>query len=339
MNSVQRRIVGIGLAAAAVIAVAPGVASAAPSIIVRPPTKPAFKFQVVPKISTRTTVRVLPSMVTTDAIPLPGPGGAIASQADLTKYAMPIGDQGSLGSCVAWTVDYGLLGWWASRKGILKSFVNRLTGKVESYDWLHPMFGFHRFGDLTGGKKTDDPYKNEPLRSGSWVDVALADVEDYGAPPSTEYTGSLGTWDYFHEPSLIELAAAGRYRIREGSWQTVFSHTGSAAMTAAETLALKWQLLQGHPVALHIRVDGNFKGWGANTGNATGVFNGPTTGLNKGANHAVLALGFDSKSLLIQNSWGSSWGEKGWIRVSWAWAKWGLKAGWAITNNSPFLTR
>ncbi|MEY8699568.1 C1 family peptidase, partial [Enterococcus faecalis] len=34
------------------------------------------------------------------------------------------------------------------------------------------------------------------------------------------------------------------------------------------------------------------------------------------ANHAVLAVGYDSLSWLLKNSWGSSWGEGGYIRLS-----------------------
>jgi KDEL-tailed cysteine endopeptidase len=32
--------------------------------------------------------------------------------------------------------------------------------------------------------------------------------------------------------------------------------------------------------------------------------------------HAVIAVGYDSKSIKIRNSWGSSWGERGYVRVS-----------------------
>src|SRR5262249_460983 len=38
---------------------------------------------------------------------------------NLKTYAMPIGNQGNVGSCVAWAVDYGMLGWYARKAGRL----------------------------------------------------------------------------------------------------------------------------------------------------------------------------------------------------------------------------
>jgi len=43
-----------------------------------------------------------------------------------------------------------------------------------------------------------------------------------------------------------------------------------------------------------------------------GVFSNCGTSLN----HAVLAAGYTSESTLIKNSWGSSWGESGYIRIA-----------------------
>ena len=306
--------------------------------VVRPPSTPVTKLQPLPVVAK--AVPVLPPLTDTAKV---GPlkfSSTILNSADLTSYAMAVGNQGSVGSCVSWAVDYGMLGWWANKLGILKPFYSRLTHKVISYDWLHPMFSFHRIGSATGDTKPDDPYKGEPIRWGSGNKTALQDAETYGAPPSTDYTGALGTWDYFHEPSLAELASASRYRIKPGSWEAVFSHDGTKEMSGDEIKALKSQLMAGHPVALGIRADSLFKAWGNSGstmgGNATGVMNG--TGESGNANHAVLALGYDTSSLLIENSWGTSWGEKGWIRVSWNWVKMGVKSGYAITSNSPFVT-
>lgn len=35
----------------------------------------------------------------------------------------------------------------------------------------------------------------------------------------------------------------------------------------------------------------------------------------RSADHAVLAFGYDNGFWLIKNSWGTSWGEKGFIRI------------------------
>ena len=43
---------------------------------------------------------------------------ALPASADLTPYAMPVGDQGQVGSCAAWSTDYGALGYWENKEGI-----------------------------------------------------------------------------------------------------------------------------------------------------------------------------------------------------------------------------
>lgn len=34
--------------------------------------------------------------------------------------------------------------------------------------------------------------------------------------------------------------------------------------------------------------------------------------------HEVIALGYDQDGLLIENSWGKGWGNKGFARLSWS---------------------
>ncbi len=65
-------------------------------------------------------------------------------------------------------------------------------------------------------------------------------------------------------------------------------------------------LLQERPLVISVSSNGweNYK---------SGVFQCVSTDK---VNHAALLVGYDSTSWLIKNSWGSNWGEEGYIRVS-----------------------
>jgi len=45
----------------------------------------------------------------------------------------------------------------------------------------------------------------------------------------------------------------------------------------------------------------------------SGVFSGPC---GTSLNHAVLTVGFNSAAFIVKNSWGSSWGDNGFIQMA-----------------------
>merc|ERR1712000_138860 len=53
--------------------------------------------------------------------------------------------------------------------------------------------------------------------------------------------------------------------------------------------------------------------WGSYGG---GIYSGGCSSRSCSIDHAILAVGYDKDYWLIRNSWGSSWGEKGYIRLS-----------------------
>jgi C1A family cysteine protease len=60
------------------------------------------------------------------------------------------------------------------------------------------------------------------------------------------------------------------------------------------------------PVAVGICVDANFNRY------RSGIFTGSCTSLN----HGVLVVGFTDTYWLVKNSWGTGWGEAGYIRIA-----------------------
>ena len=41
----------------------------------------------------------------------------LPASVDLSTYAVPVGHQGSVGSCVAWTIDYAMMGLYSTHDG------------------------------------------------------------------------------------------------------------------------------------------------------------------------------------------------------------------------------
>jgi cathepsin L len=64
--------------------------------------------------------------------------------------------------------------------------------------------------------------------------------------------------------------------------------------------------LMSSPVSVTVMADSTFQHY------ASGVLSGSSTCT---LNHAVLAVGFDGTAYKIKNSWGTSWGENGYIRI------------------------
>lgn len=249
---------------------------------------------------------------------------------NLSAYAMPTGDQGNEGSCEAWAVEYGLLGWYANKFGRGKPLYKPGARTPYGRDWFHPMMGFHNYGTVIEGKvKLSDPDKGQPYRWGAYLDDGFKEIQNFGAPPSTEYT-ARGTWDYFHPPSLAEYVSAARYKVKTGLMKVLFLDYEHPT-TSDGLKAIKQQLMLGRPVVLAVGVGDDFMN------NSSGLLVGSDDAAYE-ANHAILALGYDSGGLLLQNSWGTDWGKNGWVKITWSWALKGVFGAISLgTSADPFL--
>jgi C1A family cysteine protease len=101
-----------------------------------------------------------------------------------------------------------------------------------------------------------------------------------------------------------------RYTARDETCKAA-SHAGETSVKdsgyvdiAQDLNAFKKALTEG-PMA--VAVDAS--NWSSYRG---GIFSNCGTGLN----HGVLAVGYNSESITIKNSWGTTWGEKGFIRLA-----------------------
>jgi hypothetical protein len=92
-------------------------------------------------------------------------------------------------------------------------------------------------------------------------------------------------------------AASSQLRLK-----TLTAHTGTAIDTLAEVKAL----VVLHPLAAAIKSCTDFKQYG------NGIFSNRNCATT---DHAVLIVGYDASSWKVKNSWGTTWGNKGFGNV------------------------
>ncbi|MBY0573461.1 MAG: C1 family peptidase [Undibacterium sp.] len=217
-----------------------------------------------------------PKQIKAASIPNGSFAAPLPTQVDLTPWTIEVGDQGSIGSCVAWTIAHSMLGWYANR-----------TGRAESH--FSPMFMYSQINHgVDQGSKPVDGF-NLAISLGS----------------DTEADYYQGNYNWYTLPTSAEFDNASRHRI--GVSRQLFA--GAAGSNGIN--AIKLALANSQPVAISFSVRPGFDA--LKPGNS---LDSDTTGTIRGY-HAVLAVGYDSSGLVIQNSWGTQWGANGFGKLSW----------------------
>jgi hypothetical protein len=208
--------------------------------------------------------------------------GALPAAVDLTKYAEKVGDQGQVNSCAAWAIGYAMMGWFARSQGH--------TGVPYA-----PMYVYSQVnGGHDGGSSPADV-----------MDVLRDQGIDTAAQYAVNRTQSTFNWSKL--PTAAERKAAAANKTT--GWVTLYNTYNSPGAVAVT--ALKRTLASGRPAAVAIAVYSNFM-------NAHGTTPVTTTGLGRLLGyHEVLAVGYDSRGLRIQNSWGTGWADKGFTTLDW----------------------
>lgn len=213
------------------------------------------------------------------------PGGASASEVlpasvDLFPYAPPVGDQGRIGACVAWTIGYGIMGYYAKRT----------AGVGAPYA---PLFLYLR-----------NVAKGGAPNAGLIPDFVLANAQTAGVTTQADYW--QGTTDWQTAPTPAQITNARNYRVK--GWDRLFNGANQGA--AAQTSIMR-TLASGSPVALGIPVYKDFVYLRSHSLYST------VTGTSLGG-HMIAAYGYDAQGVYIRNSWGGSWGNAGDAHLSWA---------------------
>ena len=211
------------------------------------------------------------------------PGAGIL---DLQRTDPRVADQGTVNSCAAWAIAYGMLGCFAGSQGHAGA----------------PFAPMYAYSQLT-----------TPRDTGASPASVLDLLRTQGIDTTVKYAPGHGGsyWSYFdwrRRPTIVEKSAAATNKIT--GWVTLYNTFGAPGATAVAKL--KQTLASGRPVALTIGVFGRFE-WATGSGviSSAGKL-GPMLGL-----HEVLAVGYDSRGVKIMNSWGTSWGNAGYGILDW----------------------
>ena len=202
---------------------------------------------------------------------------ALPTSVDLKQWAVTPGDQGQVGSCVTWAIDYGMLGWYSKYSGV--------AGQ--------PFAPMYTYSQINGG-----------VDGGSYPTVALDVAKTQGSDTRAHYT--QGDYDWRTQPTAAERANAANYKIK--SYTTLFAGSGQAG----SSLLIKQALATKHPVAIEMAVRHGFDYLGA----APGAVDDDISSTVRGY-HEVFAVGYDAAGLIIENSWGTGWANGGFGRISW----------------------
>jgi hypothetical protein len=154
--------------------------------------------------------------------------------------------------------------------------------------------------------------------------AALAVALNQGNDTAAHYTKG-DNWT--HVPTAAERLNASRYKIT--GYDVLFNGANQDGVTTT----LKQALAAKRPVAIKIAVRDGFDYLPSGSASTDTDITSPVRGY-----HEVLALGYDAAGLVVQNSWGTGWGNGGFGRIAWRVVQKDVWEGETIRGLAPIPT-
>jgi len=244
--------------------------------------------------------------ILTKSQPLQEAMKAAPSAVDLRKWCSPIEDQGALGSC---TANAGV--------GLAEYFQRRAHGK---YLDASRLFLYKTTRNLLGW--TGD--------TGAYLRSTMKAMVLFGIPPEQYWPYNIADFD--NDPSAFCYAMGLSYKI------TSYYRLDPPGASANQVLKrIKSSLAGGLPSMFGFSVYSSMPG----IGEGTGAIPFPTAEDSFSGGHAVVAVGYDDAhkigkskgALLIRNSWGVDWGDKGYGGLPYDYVEAGLAVDfWSLAD-------
>ncbi|MBM3133039.1 MAG: cysteine protease [Chloroflexi bacterium] len=244
--------------------------------------------------------------VLTASRPLKDAVKAAPAAVDLREWCSPIEDQGELGSC---TANAGL--------GLLEYYERRAFGKHLDGSRL---FLYKVTRNLLGWMGDQGAYLRDTMKA-----MVL-----FGVPPEQYWKYDTGKFD--DEPPAFCYAFAQNYKTIR------YYRLDPPGTSPAQTLKnIKEHLAGGLPSMFGFSVYSSIPP----IGDGKGEIPFPKKGDRLEGGHAVVAVGYDNAkkigknkgALLIRNSWGTEWGQKGYGWLPYAYVEQGLAADfWSLVQ-------
>jgi hypothetical protein len=210
---------------------------------------------------------------------------AIPQSKDLREPWWPVGHQGSTGSCVGWGTADGVLRW---------HFVK--AGKISQKESISVR-------DVWMSAKETDIYTARPTtfieRSGTWLKAALDIARKYGVVTSSVLPFQNLPEMYLAGDENAFYALAARLKI--ASYFNLLRNL---------TIWRLWIASKG-PVLTRLDVDTTWD----NASATHGMLNVYDAAHTRGG-HCVALVGYTRDRFIVRNSWGDTWGDKGFAYAS-----------------------
>lgn len=204
---------------------------------------------------------------------------SVPSSFSLSQYDSGPGDQGQVGSCVSWAIDYSAYNIVEAEQGI--------SGGPQA-----PMY---TYAQIAQGQD-----------NGSTPDQTFQILTSQGVDDQADYW--QGNYDYTTQPDSSEVANAAKWTL---SGYTPLN-TGNGIQADVEQA-----VSSGMPVAISIEVHQSFESISASDAASYTYMPGDSGSDPILGGHEVTIIGYTPQGATIENSWGSSWGNGGYINVPW----------------------
>ncbi len=250
------------------------------------PDYPDFRDYTIEKIETEQNEKLL-SPIGLDRVD----ASSLPATVDLRKWCSPVENQGQIGSC---TANAGI--------GVVEYFENRAFGKYLNASRLFLYKATRDFAKLSGD-------------SGAFLRSTMGALALFGVPPEDYWPYTDKSPDFDKEPPAFCYSFASNYKSVK-----YFRHDSNELSKDAVLESVKKSLAGGIPSMFGFTVYNSIS-QAAKTGKI------PFPGKNEKilGGHAIVAVGYDNKmkiknttsesetvgALLIRNSWGAEWGDKG----------------------------